>query len=232
MTIAFQNLLKFQLLRDMPQAELLRLSTHAELVQVSKREVLFAGKERSFPLGFLLEGRLQGVDFTVDGRGVGLYYVERGDFFGEQAVVDGEPLNEHVVAASKSTVIWLESTAARELIQNNPLISLSVMKRLSQRVRSAHAQRTLLALPNPFQKLCAQILLLSTPASLNEAVVSPVPTHQELALMINVSRETVTRAFQQLLLAKALGREGSELRLLRLDHIQAIARGAETPPKG
>ena len=69
MTIAFQNLLKFQLLRDMPQAELLRLSTHAELVQVSKREVLFAGKERSFPLGFLLEGRLQGVDFTVDGRG-------------------------------------------------------------------------------------------------------------------------------------------------------------------
>ena len=69
MTIAFQNLLKFQLLRDMPQAELLRLSTHAELVQVSKREVLFAGKERSFPLGFLLEGRLQGVDLTDGGLG-------------------------------------------------------------------------------------------------------------------------------------------------------------------
>ena len=106
------------------------------------------------------------------------------------------------------------------------------MKRLSQRVRSAHAQRTLLALPNPFQKLCAQILLLSKPEGTNGAVVSPVPTHQELALMINVSRETVTRAFQQLILSKALDREGSELRLLRLDYIQAIARGAEAPPKG
>lgn len=231
MTIAFQHLLKFALLRDLPQKDLLRLSTHADMIQVSKREVLLAGKELSFPLGFLLEGRLQGIDFTIDGREVGLYYVEEGDFFGEQSVVDDKPLGEQVIATSKSTVIWLDPSIARDLIGNNPQIAISIMKRLSQRVRSAHAQRTLLALPNPFQKLCAQILLLSKPISQSISVVIPAPTHQELALMINVSRETVTRAFQQLILAKAIDREGSELRVLRVGYLQDIAQGTKTLPK-
>lgn len=229
MTAAIQHFLGFELLRNLPRDELARLSTHATLAYVAKREVLISGSERHHKLGFLIEGRLQGTDFTVDGRGVGLYYIEQGDYFGEQAVIDDEPLNEQVIAASKSTVLWLAPHAAKELIQKNATISLAVMARLSKRVRAAHAQRTLLALPNPFQKLCAQILILSKPSSKNEGVVSPIPTHQELALMINVSRETVTRAFQQLILAKALDREGSVLRLLRIDYVQAIAQGSEPP---
>lgn len=229
MTVPFQHLLRFELLRELPQEQMLELAKQASTVQFLKREVIISGNERVFPLGLLLDGRLQGVDFTVDGRGVGLYYVEPGDFFGEQAVIDNQPPNEQVISVAKSTVIWLESNTARQLILKNSLISLSVMRRLSNRVRAAHAQRTLLALPNPFQKLCTQILLLSKPRGKNEGVVSPAPTHQELAFMINVSRETVTRAFQQLMLAKALDRQGNELRILRIDYFEAIAKGASPP---
>lgn len=229
MTVSLQHFLGFELLRNLPQEDLARLATKASLAHAAKREVLISGHERHHKLGFLIDGRLQGTDFTVDGRGVGLYYIERGDYFAEQAVIDDEPLSERVIAVSKSLVLWLEPQVAKELIQKNPKISHAVMVRLSKRVRAAHAQRTLLALANPFQKLCAQILLLSKSESQNQGVISPIPTHQELALMINVSRETVTRAFQQLMLAKALDRQGSELRLLRIDYFMAVVKGAELP---
>lgn len=231
MTVSYQQLARYELLRGLPQDQLVQLSRDASVIEFSKRELVISGDERIFPLGFLLEGRLQGIDFTVDGRGVGLYYVEPGDFFGEQAVIDSKPLNEQVIAVSKSKVTWLGPRAAQDLILNNPTIGRSMMKRLSGRVRAAHAQRTLLALPNPFQKLCAQILLFSKPRGSNDGVVSPIPTHQELALMINVSRETVTRAFQQLIAAGVLERQGSELRLLRIDYLSAIAKGASPPTK-
>ena len=90
------------------------------------------------------------------------------------------------------------------------------MTRLSSRVREVSAQRTLLALPNPFQRLCVQLLLLCRrTATAGETVIDPVPTHQELAIMINSSRETVTRAFQVLILNESVARNGNILKILR-----------------
>ena len=105
------------------------------------------------------------------------------------------------------------------------------MTRLAQRVRSVIAQRTLLGLPNPFQRLCVLLLQLAESGSAGGAAVDPVPTHQELAIMINASRETVTRAFHVLFLHNALEREGDTLRLIQPDFLTNIAEGRTEPPK-
>jgi CRP-like cAMP-binding protein len=182
-------------------------------------------------LGFLVDGRLQGVDFTVDGRSVGLYFVDPGDYFGELSLVDGKPPSEFVVAAVKSTVAFLDGPAARELILGHPALAQAVLARLAQRVRAVMAQRTLLSLPNPFQRLC--VLLLQLPQRMVDGVleVEQPPTHQELAIMINASRETVTRAFQVLFLHKLLVREGNALRITQPVQLRDIAEGRTDPPK-
>ena len=123
-------------------------------------------------------------------------------------------------------------TVSRRLIFETPELAQAVMTRLSTRVRDASAQRTLLALPNPFQRLCVQLLLLARSAAPNsELVIDPVPTHQELAIMINSSRETVTRAFQMLLLMGSVARDGALLRILRPDYLVGIKEGRIDPPK-
>jgi CRP-like cAMP-binding protein len=136
-----------------------------------------------------------------------------------------------VVAAVKSTVAFLDAVSARELITRHPELAQAVMRRLADRVRTVMAQRTLLSLPNPFQRLCA--LLLQLPRRQAGAVteVEQAPTHQELAIMINASRETVTRAFQVLFLRGILVREGTSLRLMNPQVLQDIAQGREEPPR-
>lgn len=232
MPIAFQYLLKFPLLQDLPQDTLMRLAAQMDDRQFARREVLSTKEQTHYALGFLVSGRLQGVDFTVDGRSVGLFFVEPDDYFGELSVVDGKQAAEHIIAVSKSRALFLEASVARQLIFEHPRIAQAVMSRLSQRVREVTAQRTLLALPNPFQRLCVQLLLLARPAKERAgSVLESAPTHQELAIMINSSRETVTRAFQTLILRQVIERQGDHLYLLDTKFLSDVGNGLVEPPK-
>lgn len=231
MPASFQLLTQFPLLQPLPREALEALSTQMTLRSFARRAMVVSKETPTQELGFLVEGRLQGVDFTVDGRSVGLYFVEPGDYFGELSVVDGKPGSEFIVAAARSTAAFLTAPAARELISMNPELASAVMARLAQRVRAVMSQRMLLSLANPFQRLCVQLLQLSQPGEVGVIAVDPVPTHQELAIMINASRETVTRAFQLMFLNKILVREGNTLTLTRLEYLKDIAEGRVDAPK-
>ena len=231
MPVSPQLLSQFPLLSPLSKEVLAPLSAVMTLRSFARRAMVMSKDSPILELGFLVEGRLQGVDFTVDGRSVGLYFVDPGDYFGELSVVDGKGASEFVVAAVKSTVAFLEARAARELISVHPELARAVMARLAQRVRAVTAQRTLLGLPNPFQRLCVLLLQLPQSHALGEVAVDNAPTHQEMAIMINASRETVTRAFQVLFLNKLLVREGNTLKLVRADILKDIAEGRTDPPK-
>ena len=231
MPVSVQLLTQLPLLKPLQKETLEALSAQMNLRSFARRGMVISKDAASYELGFLVEGRLQGVDFTVDGRSVGLYFVDPGDYFGELSVVDGQAPSEFVVAAVKSTVAFLEARLARDLILNQPDLAREVMTRLAHRVRSVMAQRTLLGLPNPFQRLCVLLLQLPSRQIDGERSVEQAPTHQELAIMINASRETVTRAFQLLFLNKMLVRDGNTLRLVQPQMLKDIAEGRVDPPK-
>jgi DNA-binding GntR family transcriptional regulator len=57
------------------------------------------------------------------------------------------------------------------------------------------------------------------------AIQNP-PTHQEIAIMLNVSRETVTRAFQKLQNQKIVQRDGpGSLLITSLAALKELAEG-------
>jgi CRP-like cAMP-binding protein len=231
MPVSIQLLSRFPLLQPLSREALEPLSRAMTLREFARRGVVIAKDNPVVDLGFLVEGRLQGVDFTVDGRSVGLYFVDPGDYFGELPLVDGNPPAEHVMAVVKSTVAFLEARAARELILHSPALAQAVMSRLAQRVRDGLAQRTLLSLPNPFQRLCALLLQLPAVSIQGVTTVEQAPTHQELAIMINASRETVTRAFQVFFANRILVRDGNALRIEKPELLRDIAQGRADPPK-
>lgn len=231
MPASLQLLSQFPLLAPLQRETLEVLSAQMTLRSFARRGMVMNRDGPAQDLGFLVDGRLQGVDFTVDGRSVGMYFVDPGDYFGELSLVDGRPPSEFVVAAVKSTIAFLPGLAARELILNHPALAQAVMQRLAQRVRTVMAQRTLLSLPNPFQRLCALILQLPVRQVAGVAEVDQAPTHQELAIMINASRETVTRSFQLLFLHKILLRDGNVLRLTQPLLLKDMAEGRASLPK-
>lgn len=150
-------------------------------------------------LVFLLSGRLQAVDLTEDGREIGLSFLMAGDYFGELSVIDGLPRSATVVACEPSIYALLPRAQALELMHNNPLIAERMFKRLAVGIRRASDFRTILGIPNAFQRVYALLDYLAKISPGGLVVIEKLPTQQEISIMINTSRETVSRAIQVLI---------------------------------
>ncbi len=200
--------------------------------------MLNAGKKEEH-LCFLFEGRLQGVDFTIDGREVGLYFVEPGEFCGELGLFDHGPQPEYVIALTPAVVVMVPMEAVRVAMLKTPEIINALGMRLASRVRQMTYQRSLLGLPNIAQRVCCQLWVLvpdkdkaivgqtdEQKGSQRVASISNPPTHMEIAIMLNVSRETVTRVFQTLQNRQIVKRDGSaSLLVIDLRSLKDFAEG-------
>jgi CRP/FNR family cyclic AMP-dependent transcriptional regulator len=226
MPIPIEALQGLPLLTHLPNVTLEHLARNATARWFNKREVVAPKGERVNALCFLRDGRLQGMDFTSDGREVGLYFIQPGDYFCEVSVIDNAEQSEFVTAVARSEVFFFPKDLVRPVLFSVPKIAETLCQRLAERLREGLAQRRILGLTNPLQRVCAQleVLMKASEGALSQVVVN-APTHQELAIMINASRETVTRVFQLLQGRGVVERDGNNLQILMPSFISQVASG-------
>ena len=225
------DLLKsFPLLNRVPVAALESLASQSSLQSVARRGIVLSAGIQEEHLCFLFEGRLQGVDFTIDGREVGLYFVEPGEYCGEIGLFDRGAQPEFVIALTSARVAMVPMDAFRVIMNKAPDIVTALGMKLAARVRQMTYQRSLLGLPNIPQRVCCQLwaLIPLTDKEQPSSAISNPPTHMEIAIMLNVSRETVTRVFQTLQNQQIVKRNGSaSLRINDLASLKNLAEGKE-----
>ncbi|MFZ2627317.1 MAG: Crp/Fnr family transcriptional regulator [Rugosibacter sp.] len=160
-------------------------------------------------LGFLFSGVLQVVDTSEDGRETGVNVIQPGAFFGELAVLDGQPRSASVVALKQSEAAFLPNAQARTLIFNRPLVAERMLLHFTRAQRALTQQCTLLSIPNAFHRVFAQLqsLVRETP----QGKIIDLPKQHEVAIMVNTSRETVSRALHTLIKLNVLEKKGAVL---------------------
>lgn len=232
MPIPIPILQGLRLFDQLPADRLAQLSALLSERRVDRREVVVKLGDIDGGLGFLIEGRLQTVSFTLDGKEVGTDFINPGDFFGELSVIDGQPAPEYVIAVAPSRVTSLDRARARELMYSTSRGAEAVVERLAERLRRSASHKAMLALPSSFQRVCAQLALLArhTGAS-GVTLIRVAPTHQEIAIMVNTSRETVTRTLQFLQSMQVVAREGPDLVVRQPDALKQAVDGKLTPSK-
>tara|TARA_B100001250_G_scaffold320967_1_gene283932 strand:+ start:29113 stop:29814 length:702 start_codon:yes stop_codon:yes gene_type:complete len=228
--LATKKLLQtFEVFKDLSDSTLEYLCSKSQVERYSRRAVVLSAGQSENKVCMLFEGRLQGIDFTIDGKEVGLYFVDPGDYCGELCVFDRGPQPEHVIALNSSVVVLFSADIIREVASQNPVIMLELGTKLASRIRQMTNQRSLLSLPSIPQRVCNQIWML-IPAKDRESSeileVNNLPTHMEIAIMLNLSRETVTRVFQQLQRRQLVSRNGPNKLLINdILTLRKIAEG-------
>jgi CRP/FNR family cyclic AMP-dependent transcriptional regulator len=221
----------FPLLRLLPPDSLADLAQQSTAGKFGRRAVVLESGAEQTHVCFLFEGRLQGVDFTVDGREVGLYFVDPGDFCGELGLFDYGPQPDFVIVLSPAVVVSVPARALRELMAKSTAMTTQLGERLASRLRQMTYQRSLLGMPNIAQRVCCQLWQLMQPHEHdrdNEVMIRNPPTHMEMAIMLNLSRETVTRVFQQLQAREIVKRDGNlRLQISNPRLLKALAAGEE-----
>ena len=188
------HLRKIPLLAELSEEDMLRVKGDMRIRQYTKREVVLQKGASGDSLLFLLSGSLQVVDITEDGRAIGLRMLTPGDFFGEIAVINGSMRSASVVALTPVLVALLPRQTALHLFAHSPSVANHMLRFLAAKVARDSEFRALLSIHNTSRRIYTFIDLLKEKKDDDMHVVENLPTHQDIANMINTSRETVTRA--------------------------------------
>jgi CRP-like cAMP-binding protein len=192
-------LVRMPLLKLLDARQLDRLAEVSRMIRYPKRATLVHKGQNVDHLAFLVSGKLQVVDYLPDGREFGLNIIQSGGFFGELSVIDRRPRSATLVALAPAVVIQVPGDAARRLFFEYPPVAEALMQHLARSIRRMSDLRALQAMPGAFQRVYALLGYVSEAGPGGLQVIDDVPTHQEISIMVNTSRETVTRAIAQLL---------------------------------
>jgi CRP/FNR family transcriptional regulator, cyclic AMP receptor protein len=149
----------------------------------------------------IVSGRVHVAVITSEGKSAILATLKPGDFFGEMAILDGEPRSASVIASEECTLLMLYRKMFIDILQRYPKITIQILVEMSHRIRRANKHINTLSLMSVYGRVADVLLQLAKDSGqrVRDMIIIPNrPTHQVIADMAGTSRETVSRILSQL----------------------------------
>ena len=219
------NLRKIPLLANLTDEEMGKVKTNLRVKRFARRETVIQKNSPGDSLLFLLSGKLQVINVTEDGRIVGLRMVSEGDFFGEIAVIQASTRSASVIALSDVLVAFLPSNITLHLFSHSPSVAQHMLQRLAAKIQQDSQFRSLLSIHNTSKRIYTFLELMKEVKPGNLEVIENLPTHQDIANMINTSRETVTRTLLVLIQQGIVQKDLHRLIIRKPEELQKLVQG-------
>jgi CRP-like cAMP-binding protein len=157
--------------------------------------ILWAGQAKPYVF-LLIEGRAQAVVYSAQGQLVLLDTYAPGDLFGDLNALEGTSSGDEVIAVTHVEAGRIRQHDFALLLENHPALALAVLRqvtaRLSRTARRMVERTTLSATGRIYAELLRQA------RAHDGRTITPVPTMTELALIVQSTRETVSRTINDL----------------------------------
>ncbi len=102
-------------------------------------ELIFEEDEEGDHMFIIQEGQVQ-ISRTINGKDTPMALLEKGEFFGEMAIVNRIRRTARARAHIRTQLLAFDRTGLEQLVEKNPKIALSIIDRLCRRLGSANAQ--------------------------------------------------------------------------------------------
>jgi CRP/FNR family cyclic AMP-dependent transcriptional regulator len=131
------------------------------------------------------------------------------------------------VATSEVLVAFLPASTALHLFSHSPSVARKMLGHLAQKIQRDSEFRAVLSINNTSRRIFTYISLMPQVENKDgQRVVENLPTHQDIANMINTSRETVTRALLTLVQQGVVQKDTNRLVILDPGALLRLAQGA------
>lgn len=227
-----EHLRRIPLLAVLEQRVFDEVMRHSRLQHFPRRSNLVMKGMVADWLGILVEGRVQVIDTLPNGMEVGLNMLETGDFFGEFAVIDRVSRSATLIAMSNCHVLQIPGELGRQLLFRYPPVAEFMQRHFTGVVRRMNEFRALLAQPHAPQRIQGMLCFIMRQGPGGLSQIEVLPTHQELAIMVNSSRETVTRTLSDLQQRGIVEKDGRRLIIRDPERLRELAQGLEQPDCG
>jgi CRP-like cAMP-binding protein len=219
-----ETLARIPLFKSLTKEAVGRLDTQCIWRRTKARESILDYKDQGSDLYFVVQGHVQVLIAAGAGRASILRDIHDGEFFGELAAIDGRPRSAAIVAVTVSTVARMPPGVFRGVVHQYPDVCDQLLSLLASQIRMLANRVNEFGTLDVRGRIYAELLRLSRPGADGgpQAVISPPPTHADLAARVSSRREAVTRELNSLERAGLLERRRGAVVLLDRDRLARL----------
>ena len=224
--------------------QLWELSFFANLAPPFMAELMEACSEQHLEVGHVLHrrgdegnacfgivsGQLKAFAHGATGKEMTLAVINPGHWFGEISLVDNLPRTHGTIATQPTVILKMPKAAFDLAIALQPSIAMDVSRHLCQRLRLAFTaveESVLLPLQ---QRLAKKLLYIQAPQDSSKTKIVTQVSQQEIAQMLGVSRQSVSKQLTQWAKDGILELSYNSFAILDTEQLQLLA-GQETVPR-
>jgi len=180
----------------LPQPLLDKIAVVASVRAFPKRAIIVSEGDDTDSIYVMLSGKARVFVADDKGREVQLNQLGAGEYFGE-VTLDGGPRSASVMALEDCRCAVVKRGELTTFLEQNPELSLHIVRKLAHRVRELTDNVRSLALMDVYGRV-ARLLLELAEEKDGRLVVGEALTHKDIASRVGASREMISRIFSDL----------------------------------
>lgn len=216
-----------QLFSSLAEEELHQISKQIQIRRFKKNGVILYEENTNQVMYIILAGKVKVLQTTEDGKEIILAIHKAGDFFGEISLIDSLTMPASVVATEESIVAIISKKDFYTILHSQGKVVEDLLLIMCSRLRESWRKMQILSLNNAAQKIRMLFLMLSQDhgRKTGDGLMLDIKlTHQDIANMVGITRETVTRILDKWLVDEDIRVIKKKFMLLSNDFLKTDLR--------
>jgi CRP/FNR family transcriptional regulator len=217
---------RLQIFSGLTPAETSRIAGYARSVRKARGEFVYMPGDRADFVYILRQGRLKLSVLSESGKEIAIDIIQRGELFGEFALVDESP-RSNMAQALDDIVMWVfPKRDFTQLLTAQPKLAMSYIRMVGDRRRRMEKKLSDITSKAVSARVCELLHEVATNAAEVDAAASDylVPlTHHDVASLIGAARQTTTTVLNDLERRGIIELGRGWIRIKRLKELQTYA---------
>lgn len=206
----FKVLNEIELFESLEEEDLAALSRHLVRRNFPRNSVIINEGDTTNSLYIILRGRVKAFLNDRNGKEVILNVVNEGEYFGEVSLFDEGKRSASIMTLEDCEFAVLEKSAFLECMSDHPELSLTIIRGLTNRLRSLSDSVRSLALMDVYGRVAHTLLELAEENGGQQRVPGGI-TYKELAKRVGASSKMVGRVMKDLKTGGYISKDGKDL---------------------
>ena len=219
--ISQRDLAGIELLSDLSPKQLADVEKRCRWRSYQAREQILDREGGGTDVYFVVEGKVDILNYSRSGREVAFAEVTPGSYFGELSALDRRKRSASAMAVADTTIASMSGDMFKKLLLDHPKVAFVILLHLAGMVRNADARIMDLSTLSAINRVQAEILRLAKLAEPggNVGLIRPFPVHADIASRASTTRETVSRVISNLVRVRIVERAEDTLKVLDLERL-------------
>jgi CRP-like cAMP-binding protein len=211
------------LFEDLSEAELTKIARSCVTRSYERGAQVYGEHDQATDVFFILEGTVRINSTSTEGREIIFSDLGVGHMFGEFAAIDGLPRSATVMALTDCVLASMPAPRFFELLKENGTVSTRLIQLLVTKIRAATERVFEVSALAIRERVRRELLRMAAEGARTgrSVVISPAPTHYDLAARIGSHREAVTRELNRLAEEKVVEISRRQIRIVDIRLLQS-----------